>query len=341
MVDTATRRAKSRSLLLGLGLSAFALTITLHPHDADAQRRRRRHNTSHPTHTDEQPDTTASPAPEPVAPPPVTAPPPPPIEPTVTTQTQIPEDTHATLAMPWYARAPVIDFQVGFRMQGRSFWFVDDLFQRLRPYNLTAAPAIAGALEFYPGAFAGNGPASMIGIVASGEYVPLLASRDALGNSFPTTAYAFSAGLRGRYRFRNIEIGATAAYVRQSFTIEGANRPDGIPNVTYQSVRLGLGGRIDVTERVAIMASGAYLLVLDTGEIGTAAYFPHATAGGVEAGLGAAYRIVSGLEVRLNLDWRRYFLGMHSVPEDQPQSYVAGGAADDYFSATIGVAFRR
>lgn len=239
------------------------------------------------------------------------------------------------------ARRAAIDLQIGARFQGRSFWFTDDLFQRLRPYHLLVAPGLAGSLEYYPGAHVTSGPASWFGIVASGEWTPGLSSTDSLRRSYPVTAFGFSAGLRARYTVaERLELGVTVAYGYQTFSFQNlqAMGTDGLPSVTYQFVRGALSGRVRITDRLAIMASGAYLFVLSTGEIGGPTYFPHATAGGVEAGLGGAFSVVSGLEVRLNIDWRRYFFGMHPEPSDP---FIAGGAVDDYYSATVSLAFRR
>jgi hypothetical protein len=336
-----TPRSTASRAIFAVGLFTFTLAFVGSPDDAHAQRRRRRRGRSHPTtQTEPQNETPESSAPDADTAP--TAPSPTPVAAPLTNPepvTQAPQTTpSAPVEAPRTHAPPVIDVAVGFRAQGRSFWFVDDLFQRLRPYSLPFAPGIAGSLEFYPGALVSSGPASWFGIVGSGEYLPALTSRDALNNTYATTAYAVSGGIRVRYRTGPLDAGATVAYLRQAFTIDSATRPEGIPNVTYQSMRLGLDARVDVTDRFALFARGAYLLVFDLGEIGTDAYFPHATAGGAEAGLGGAFRIVSGLEVRLQLDWRRYFMGMHPEPEDR---YIAGGAADDYYSATLGLAFRR
>jgi hypothetical protein len=234
-----------------------------------------------------------------------------------------------------------LDATVGFRAFGRSLWFTDDFFQRLRPYRLTLAPAAVVALEWYPAA-ASRGPASWFGLVLGGEYGFGFSSADAQGRAYATAAYGFSAGVRARRTLGRAELGLTVAYVHQVFAIDRGTAeqapPEGIPNVAYQSVRLGLSARIRLATRFALTAATSYLAVVSAGEIDGPDYFPRSFVGGVEASLGAAVPIARGFEARADLAWRRYFHDMNVVPGDR---LVAGGAADDFYAATLGVAFRR
>jgi hypothetical protein len=221
-------------------------------------------------------------------------------------------------------------------------FFTDDVFQQLRPYSLPLAPAVSGALEFYPGALVSSGVASWFGIVARGDLGIALSSTDAQGRAYTTTAYAFMVGARMRVRFWRAEAALTLAYDAQTFSLQredaGRAPPDGIPNVAYQSLRVGLSTRVQLVPRFAIRAGGAWLAVLDAGEFSGENFFPRVSGGGVEATLGMAFAIVRHLEVRLDGDWRRYYFSMNPVVGDR---LVAGGAADDYYGATLSIAFRR
>ncbi len=114
----------------------------------------------------------------------------------------------------------VIDAQLGLRMFGRSLWFTDDLFQRLRPYSVMGVPSLAGAVEFYPGALFTTGVASWFGVVLAADFAPYLNSADAEGRDYPTTVYGLSVGARARYTFWRAEVGLTLAYSRQEFSID-------------------------------------------------------------------------------------------------------------------------
>lgn len=235
-----------------------------------------------------------------------------------------------------------VDVSAGARLFGRSLWFTDDFFQRLRPYSLTIAPAVAAAVEWYPMVPFSRGAASWFGVVASGEYGFGFTSTDAQGRAYATASYGFTAGLRFRRVFWRAEVGATLAYGHQVFSIDrgAADQapPEGIPNVAYQSVRVGVSGRLNLLRRLVLTAGATYLAVVDAGEIDGEDYFPRSFIGGVELRLGAAVPLAAGFEARADLEWRRYFHHMNVVPGDR---LVAGGAVDDFYAATVGVAWRR
>ena len=163
-----------------------------------------------------------------------------------------------------------------------------------------------------------------------------------LGSGFHT---ACSSGVQtlvvllGRLPVRGAEVTLSAVYGWQDFSISGEEdpaRPE-IPNVTYRFLRGGAGLRMDVKPRVALLASAAYLHVLDSGQIATPAYFPRLTVAGVEAGLGAAWQFSSPWEARVGVDYRRYFFSMNPEPGDR---LVAGGALDNYVVATAALGLR-
>ena len=191
-------------------------------------------------------------------------------------------------------------------------------------------------------ALVSRGPASWFGLVAGGDLAPVVSSRDAQGRTYDTRAYGFTVGARMRVSFWRAEAGLTVAYTHQAYTIDrgavSAAPPEGIPSVTYQSVRAAVSGRVQVIPRLAVTVRGGYLFVVDAGELGSAAFFPRNRTGGVEAGVGVAVPLVAGLEARLDVDWRRYFSSMRPEVGDR---LIAGGAADDFYGATLGVAWRR
>lgn len=236
-----------------------------------------------------------------------------------------------------------IDLQIALRVMGRSLWFVDDVFARLRPYSILGAPGVGGSLEWYPAAHVTSGRAAMFGVVVNGGYNFVLTSVDAQGRTYPTKSYDFFAGVRARLVSGRNDVGLVVGYAHQVFAIERGDvqaPPEGLPNVSFASVLAGLSARLQVSTGFAVTAAAAYMLVLGTGEIGGATYFPHMSTHGYDLGLGGAVELTSGVEARLGLNWRRYVMTMNPVPgENGP--LIAGGAADDYFSATLGIAIRR
>jgi hypothetical protein len=61
-------------------------------------------------------------------------------------------------------------------------------------------------------------------------------------------------------------------------------------------------------------------------------YFPHATAGGVDAQIGPAVALSDFFELRLNGEYRRYFFSMNPRPGE---AHIAGGALDEYLCITL------
>ncbi len=228
-------------------------------------------------------------------------------------------------------------------MAGRSLWFTDDLFMRLRPYNLTIAPTVHAGLEWYPAAHFTRGAASAFGLVADGQFTLVFSSPDRQGRAYPTTAFNVNAGVRARlWLLDRIDVGLLLGYALQSFTLDRdavtLAPPEGIPNTTYHSIRAGITGRAQIIPRLAVTAGSTFHYVLSAGEITSQAFFPRALTLGVDFSLGVAVALTRGIEARLAADWRRYFYTMNPMVGDM---LVAGGAVDDHYGITASIAFRR
>ncbi|MDP3276624.1 MAG: hypothetical protein Q8Q09_15610 [Deltaproteobacteria bacterium] len=344
---------RTRTLLIGTTLITLATLVDTQ--EAHAQRRRRRRHstpTTQPSGAEtEPPEATPTPTPTPApAPSPEPAPDPTPAPvplqrvPDVAPVAPPHANEHVAVAtVPSSGRRPAaLDLRIGGGVRGRSLWFVDDIFNELRPYNLTAAPSLSAAVEWYPAAHFTRGIASSFGLVGGADYTLIFASSDRQGRSYPTTSLSANGGVRARMWIANrLDAGVHLGYAFQTFAIDRSAvmmaPAQGIPSVTYHSLRGGLSGRMQVISRLAITAASSYLLVLGTGEISGPRYFPRSQAGGVDFELGAAVALTAGLEVRIGLDWRRYFYKMNPQIGDP---VVAGGAVDDHYGATISLAYR-
>jgi hypothetical protein len=106
--------------------------------------------------------------------------------------------------------------------------------------------------------------------------------------------------------------------------------------VDYRLWLFELGARLPLGS-LALLAAADYLDVTSTGEIGSAARFPRLSVGGVEGKLGMALSLFSPWEARIIFDYRRYFYSFNPQPGDP---YIAGGALDEYFTVTAGLAAR-
>jgi hypothetical protein len=108
-----------------------------------------------------------------------------------------------------------------------------------------------------------------------------------------------------------------------------------LPDVSYQFLRAGLGIHVYTSSPFSLVAAGSYRHILGAGDIASEDWFPHLKVYGLDALLGAAYRIAPWLEARVQVDGRLYRYHMNSI-EGEPR--VAGGAVDQYLGAWLGVA---
>lgn len=231
-----------------------------------------------------------------------------------------------------------LEIAAGLKFFTRSLTYNDDLYGALRPYDLSGAPSLDAQLRWYPGAHFGSGIASIFGVYGQFNYALGLKTVDAMEREFATSQLSFGGGLRVRIPLGASELGVFGGYGQHGFTLDGTDGPTGIdfPSVSYGFLRYGADGRLSPFDGFHARFGFAWRQMLSAGEIAEADWFPRATMGGLDAQLGVGYEVVSGLEVQLGAELIRYFYAMNPEPGD---GRVAGGAVDQYLSATLGVAF--
>lgn len=238
-------------------------------------------------------------------------------------------------AAPRDAGGPLpLELEAGLALVHRSFRYTDDLFGRLRGYGLPAAPFVHLGARWYPAAHVGGGPLAGLGVRLAGAFGLALQSRGANDVTFPTEAWSVEAGLRYRLAVDEVVLHADAGYHAHAFTIgaaeDGRIDPD-VPSVELHSLRVGAGLRWELPAGVFFTGGGAYLAPVAVGGVTDEAWFPRASAGGVEADGGLGVRL-GDLEVAARFAWRRYFYAMNTLPGD---ARVAGGALDDYLAGRL------
>jgi TolB-like protein len=234
-----------------------------------------------------------------------------------------------------------LDASLGPWLFSRNLSYTDNIFNQVRGYSVFPAFGFAADLTWFPGAHFSDGFIAHLGLTGAFQTsFGLNSSAEGSTAEFPTSAQAYSIGLVGRIPLGALEILPSLSYGNQSFEIDHANavtpKPANIPNVSYEYLRIGAGARFTIDEKWAILGSLGYRFVMSAGEIEDD-YFPRLSVGAIDLEVGAAYRIVAGFEVRLTLDMQRYFMSMNPEPGD---AYVAGGAIDQWFGATLSAAYR-
>lgn len=238
-------------------------------------------------------------------------------------------------ASPEGPRSPApLSVWVGFSVVNRSFTYHDDIFGALVPYHLPAAPVAHLGAEWFPGGHVDLGPLAGLSVRAEGELAVGLESVGAGGATFGTDLWSLGIGLRYRLRVDDVELRADGGYRAQVFRIHPpgeTQRPPDLPDIEIHAIRVGGGLRWDWGSGVFMFGHAAYLAPLAVGEIASEAWFPRASAGGVEGDVGMGLR-VDDVELRGLFAIRRFFYDMRSEPGD---ARVAGGAVDQYMSGQL------
>jgi hypothetical protein len=230
-------------------------------------------------------------------------------------------------------QATPLTIGLGSRLFTRNFYYSDDIFGKLRPYQLPLGPALQIDFRWYPAAHFTNGWASHIGIVGHVHYAVGLQSQTSDNSTLDTTAFGFHAGLVVRIPIQTFSIRISGAYGQQAFSIsQGANTI--IPDVQYQWVRPALGFRWQILAPLALSGHFGYQFVFDAGQLSSLAFFPRMTIGGLDARLAITWNFLPWLGARLGAQFLHYFSDMHSQAGDP---YIAGGSIDQYFNADIGL----
>lgn len=245
-------------------------------------------------------------------------------------------------------RLAAVDIEFDFRFVHRRFTYNDDLRGDLRDYTLRFGPGVGTKFQYYPGAHFTAGVGAQFGVDFEWERLFDFDSTRADGETFPTDSQQFLIGLRWRYPTGQWEPFLVVDYGVHTFRfgvsgppVPGEDNTAGIPSAKYEFARIGAGFRVGIgkKERFVVAASAAFRAVFSVGGIGTNAWFPEAEANGMDAMLMLGYALPKGFEIRMGVDYRRYWFDLNPVPPDPP--YVAGGALDQYWGFSIGAAWRR
>jgi hypothetical protein len=228
--------------------------------------------------------------------------------------------------------------QMGYNQRYTQNLLAYDLPQKVL---LPETPGVAAALEAYPLASAATAIARDIGV--SGRFNTNFAkvqvgsgAGSAVGS---TTWYAWEVNLRGRIPLGErasaplLGLEAGGGELAFSFPPSSGEVPAYLPAVDYKYLRFGADGRIPLTPSVAVTVGAAYRVTLSAGQLED--HFPRETIGAMDARVGGAVRIANGIEARLVVTYIRNWAAFNPRPGD---TYVAGGALDQFMNADLGVA---
>lgn len=196
-------------------------------------------------------------------------------------------------------------------------------------------PAVWG--EAYPLAGTAIPVLRDLGVVASYARAVGLQSATKTGAPIGTTWERFAVGLRFRLRTGGTRapiLGLSGKFGLTGFDYDApADLARELPAVSYEYLRAGLDARIPIW-RLALLVDAGYLGALSAGTVYDR--FRGAKIGGIDLGVGLAVVIAAGFEARAGATYTRYFSAFSPVPGD---SYVAGGALDEFLGLHVGAAY--
>lgn len=243
-------------------------------------------------------------------------------------------------------RPSPLQVQLGSRLYSRSFRYTDSLaqlypslgYEPLASYHLSAAPMPFLEGEWYPGAHFRSGLVSHFGLTFGYER-GLFAKLAHQGRELDQSHYLWHLGFRFRIPLSQGEVGLITRYSQHGLTVHDQGSPAAFPGIRYQTVELGA----DTEWRFDQAILGAhlhYLIQLDTGELGSAAWFPHTDVRGIDWGAYVGWQFSPMFDVLLGLNARSYGHDFNPIATETDPSRVAGGATDRTVSAWLGLRIR-
>ncbi|HTN92877.1 MAG TPA: hypothetical protein VL242_54790, partial [Sorangium sp.] len=225
--------------------------------------------------------------------------------------------------------------ELGVEFVGRWFDYSDPRTRNLRPYSIFGQPAISVSGELYP--LASTNIAVLKGLGITAGYAQALGLNSAVGGGDPisTTYQRINLGLRERLSLGEKSVLGISAGLRfLTFEIDApADLARTVPNVSYTLFRAGLDGRFPVGP-VALGLGAEYILPLSSGPVYER--FTGASVQGIGALAGVMIPVATGIEARLLVEYARFF---SSFQPEQGDTYIAGGAIDQYLGLRLAGAY--
>lgn len=220
----------------------------------------------------------------------------------------------------------------------RHFKYSDPVGSLPVAYRLPFAPMASFGLEAYPWASSNVPVLRDLGFRGRFSQGFALGSETPDGVAIETSWTRFGGDVRERIFVPGphpielgVYVGADASYFGMETKVP---LPALLPEARTIALRLGFDARVLVAGRFSLFWGAAYLFTTSPGEIYDR--FRSPSVFGVDGELGAALRIVPGLEGRLMGRYTRYVASFKPVIGDQ---IVAGGALDEQLQFGVGVRY--
>jgi hypothetical protein len=340
-------------------LRAWLVVLMLAPRPAAAERdAAHRHHRRHQAHPAPAPSTEAPPpAPEPATEPapdsatatttttadmaPTTTPALTPAS-TAETGSRTPAALARTASPPARARAlePLFSLAVFGDLAARRFQYHQPLSSNLGTYSTPGMPLVGVEAELYPLSRLHTPVVRGIGLF--GDFGRSLYGASLIAGAGATTIAASWMYFDGGLRYRLLVSGARGAALvgvsvgagRSDFAFSGAGTvATELPSTRYVYVRPALDLALPVWRLVCFGQFG-YRALVSAGDFDQR--FPRDSVGAIDAAAGLTMLLGKGFSVSASANYTRFFFAFHSQPGD---TYVAGGALDEYLTGRLAVAY--
>ncbi len=239
-------------------------------------------------------------------------------------------------------RESFVSVQVGSELFTPSLRFAGVTTTNLRNYSSPLVVAPRFRLEAYPLGLFMKGIVTGVGVEA--DYLFSVASRTKRPNDgviFGTRNSQLDIAARFRIapiKGSHFSVTPFAGFRMQDFAVgagSDGSKLDGLPNISYRSLRAGLDLNVPLLDVLSLSAAGAYLKPLSTGEIGKD-FFPGTVANGFEVGGGVNYAIGAGFDARALVHFQRHTLKFKVT---EGATYSATDLVDQQFGGTVALRY--
>ncbi|WP_157069670.1 hypothetical protein [Sandaracinus amylolyticus] len=219
----------------------------------------------------------------------------------------------------------------------RDYSYNDDIFLTLRPYQLPIGWTLRAQARWYPAAHFTQDFLANLGVELYLGGAIGIQSRQRDGTTYPTDSIDIRGGADLRIPLAPLELGIGVGGGIHTFALgasSGGNTA-ALPNVEYQFLRPAVRARLDVGAGIYTEASFGWRVLTGTGALGT--WFPRNSGTGMDLGAHLGWESDIGVGVRAGFEMARYWFSMNPEPGD---TYIAGGAADQYLSGSVDLVWR-
>jgi hypothetical protein len=240
----------------------------------------------------------------------------------------------------------LLEAALGMRLYSRSFRYTDTLaqalpagkFQDLPAYALAAAPMPYIELGVFPLVKSSSVFLQNIGVVGGFE-MGIATDVNYAGTKLDQTHLRYHVGLKYRIPVGRVSIQPVVEYGGHQFSITAPSGvPAPFPSVNYSMLEVG-SDLVWLADPITIRAYGRFLLPFALGDVASSNWFPSASALGTNWGGQVGFAVTPMIDVLVNVDARVYGLDFNQIEDTTSADKVAGGATDQYVSASLGIGF--